>query len=50
MDDMASSGSNGLQDGSAMIYISGETDRMGLISNCNLSACRLFGYSRKEEL
>jgi PAS domain S-box-containing protein len=39
-----------LQDGSPLIYISGENDRMGLISNINLSACRIFGYLRKEEL
>ena len=39
-----------LQDGSPLIYISGENDRIGIISNINLSACRIFGYFRKEEL
>lgn len=45
-------GSIGLnqQDGSPLIYISGETDRLGHIQNLNLSACRIFGYLRKEEL
>eukprot|EP00347_Sterkiella_histriomuscorum_P005463 403356519 len=38
------------QDGSPLIYLSGENDRLGLISNLNLSACRVFGYLRKEEL
>jgi hypothetical protein len=33
-----------------LIYISGENDRMGMISNINLSACRIFGFLRKEEL
>ena len=41
---------NSLQDGSPIIYLSGENDRMGLISNVNLSACRVFGFLRKEEL
>lgn len=30
--------------------MSGENDRMGQISNINLSACRIFGYLRKEDL
>lgn len=38
------------QDGSPLIYISGENDLMGLISNMNLSACRIFGFFRKEDL
>jgi hypothetical protein len=38
------------QDGSPLIYLSGENDRMALISNINLSACRIFGFLRKEEL
>lgn len=38
------------QDGSPLIYISGENDRMGMISNINLSTCRVFGYLRKEEI
>jgi hypothetical protein len=38
------------QDGSPLIHISGENDRMALISNINLSACRIFGFLRKEEL
>jgi PAS domain S-box-containing protein len=43
-------GGMSLQDGSPLVYISGENDRMGLISNINLSACRIFGFLRKEEL
>lgn len=39
-----------LQDGSPLIYLSGENDRLAQISNINLSACRIFGYLRKEEL
>jgi PAS domain S-box-containing protein len=44
------SGGFNLQDGSPLVYLSGENDRMGLISNINLSACRIFGFLRKEEL
>jgi PAS domain S-box-containing protein len=44
------SGTMNLQDGSPLIYLSGENDRMALISNINLSACRIFGFLRKEEL
>jgi len=40
----------GMQDGSPLVYLSGETDRMGHISNLNLSACRIFGYFRREDL
>lgn len=43
-------GGMNLQDGSPLIYISGENDRLAQISNINLSACRIFGYLRKEEL
>lgn len=41
---------SGMQDGSPLVYLSGESDRMGHISNLNLSACRIFGYFRREEL
>lgn len=37
-------------DGSPCVYISGETDRLGTITQCNLSACRVFGYQKKEDL
>lgn len=49
-DDMGGGMGMNLQDGSPLVYISGENDRMGFISNINLSACRIFGYLRKEEL
>lgn len=32
------------QDGTPCIYISGETDRLGIITQCNLSVCKIFGY------
>lgn len=37
-------------DGSPCIYISGESERLGIITQCNLSACRSFGYNKKEDL
>lgn len=37
-------------DGSPCVYISGEQDRLGIITQCNLSACRVFGFSKKEDL
>jgi len=39
-----------MSDGSPLIYLSGETDRMGHVSNINLSACRVFGYLHREEI
>ena len=37
-------------DGSPCVYISGEQDRLGVITQCNLSACRVFGYTKREEV
>jgi len=39
-----------LQDGTSLVYISGENDRLGIIQSINLSTCRIFGYSRKDEI
>ena len=49
-EDMAGGLGANQQDGSPIIYISGENDRLGVISNLNLSACKIFGFLRKEEL
>lgn len=37
-------------DGSPCVYISGDSDRLGVITQCNMSVCRVFGYAKKEEL
>lgn len=37
-------------DGTPCVYISGESDRLGVITQVNMSACRVFGYSKKEDL
>ena len=36
-------------DGTPCVYISGEQDRLGVITQCNMSACRIFGYPKKED-
>lgn len=38
------------QDGTPCIYISGEQDRLGIINQCNMSLCKIFGYMRKDDL
>lgn len=38
------------QDGTPCIYISGETDRLGVINQCNMSLCKIFGYLKKDEI
>ena len=38
------------QDGTPCIYISGETDRLGVINQCNMSLCKIFGYAKRDEL
>lgn len=38
------------QDGTPCIYISGESDRLGIISQCNLSVCKIFGYNKKDDI
>lgn len=37
-------------DGTPCVYISGENERLGIMTQCNLSICRVFGYSKKEDL
>lgn len=37
-------------DGTPCVYISAEQDHLGIISHCNMSVCRVFGYTKKEEL
>ena len=36
-------------DGTPCIYISGDGDRLGIITQCNLSLCRIFGIAKKED-
>jgi hypothetical protein len=38
------------QDGTPCIYISGEQDRLGIITQCNMSLCKIFGFMKKDEL
>lgn len=35
-------------DGTPCIYISGQQNKAGIITQCNLAVCRLFGYTKKE--
>lgn len=37
-------------DGTPCIYISGEQEKIGIISQCNLSLLQIFGYSKKENI
>ena len=41
---------NYAQDGTPCIYISGESERLGIINQCNMSLCKIFGYTKKEDL
>jgi PAS domain S-box-containing protein len=34
--------------GTPCIYVSGDNDKIGLITNCNASACRIFGFTSPE--
>ena len=34
--------------GTPCIYVTGDTDKIGLITNCNLGSCRIFGYTFNE--
>jgi len=37
-------------DGTPCVYISGETERLGTINQCNMGVCKIFGYTRKDEI
>jgi len=41
---------NYAQDGIPCIYISGESERLGIINQCNMSLCKIFGYHKKEDV
>lgn len=34
--------------GTPCVYVSGDHDKMGMITQCNAGACRIFGYSMNE--
>jgi hypothetical protein len=38
------------QDGTPCIYISGEQEHLGIINQCNMSLCKIFGYTKKEDI
>jgi hypothetical protein len=38
------------QDGTPCVYISGEQDRLGIVNQCNMSLCKIFGYLRKDDI
>ena len=38
------------QDGTPCVYISGEQDRLGIINQCNMSLCKVFGYSKRDAI
>jgi len=44
MNDMSAMSSNG----TPCIYVTGETDKIGLITQCNSGACRILGYTMSE--
>ena len=33
------------QNGTPCIYVTGDNDKIGLVTNCNAGACRIFGYT-----
>lgn len=37
-------------DGTPCLYISGDSEKIGTVLQINMSACRVFGYSKKEEV
>lgn len=37
-------------DGSPCMFISGESERLGQITQCNMSMLKVFGFSRKDEV
>ena len=36
------------QNGTACMYVSGEGDKIGMVTQCNIGACKIFGYSINE--
>ena len=38
------------QDGTPCVYISGEQDRLGIVNQCNMSLCKIFGYMKKDDI
>lgn len=38
------------QDGSPCCYISAEQERLGVITHCNMSLCKVFGYSKRDAI
>jgi hypothetical protein len=38
------------QDGTPCIYISGEQEHLGIINQCNMSLCKIFGFTKKEDI
>ncbi len=43
-------GGNIANDGTPCIFISGEQEKLSIITSCNMSVCKVFGYSRKSDL
>lgn len=37
-------------DGSPCVYISGEQEKLGAITHCNMSMCKMFGYTKRDAL
>lgn len=37
-------------DGSPCVYISAETEKLGTITHCNMSLCKVFGYTKRDAL
>ena len=41
---------NYAQDGTPCIYISGETERLGIVNQVNMSLCKIFGLLKKDDV
>jgi hypothetical protein len=37
-------------DGSPCVFISGEPEKLGQITYCNMSLCKVFGYNKRDAL
>ena len=37
-------------DGSPCVFISGENERLGLITQCNMSMLKVFGFAKKDHV
>ena len=37
-------------DGSPCVFISGENERLGLITQCNMSMLKVFGFAKKDDV